>query len=63
MKRKLENLNVEIKEIEDQTHMLELQHNVKLILDINKNNLKRQHKSFSIYFDCGELRMKKGGDL
>ena len=39
MKRKVENLNVEIlkmKFIKDQTPMVELQHNVKLILDINK---------------------------
>ena len=31
-----ENLNVEMKAIEDQTPMEELQHNVNLILDINK---------------------------
>ena len=38
MKKKLESLNVEMKAIKDQTPMEKLQHNVQLILDINKKN-------------------------
>ena len=50
-----------MKAIEDQKPMPELQHNIKLILDINKE--KTRHKSFPICFDCGELRAKEGGEL
>lgn len=48
-----------MKAIEDQTPMPKLQHNVKFILDIKK----KWHKSFPIYFDCGELCVKEGGEL
>jgi hypothetical protein len=51
-----------MKSIKDQIPMEKLQHNVKLILDIYKKN-KTQHKSFPIFFDCGELHVKEGGEL
>ena len=60
---KLECWNVEMKAIKDQISMAELQHNVNLILDINKKKKKTWHKSFPICFDCGELYVKEDGEL
>ncbi len=52
-----------MKAIEDQTPMEKLQHNVKLILDINKTKQKTQQKSFPICFYCREMCAKEGGEL
>ena len=49
----LENLNVEMKAINDQTPILELQYNVKLILDMVEVDIKK--------FDNQNLRHKREG--